>query len=67
MPIAPIGCVTGCGRAARNRGVCPTCKGRQNLAIAAGETTDAELVAGGLRLPAKPRRYRGVDNKRGRG
>jgi hypothetical protein len=59
-----IGCLTGCGRAARNRGLCETCKSRQNRAIAARTTTDAELVAQGLRLPRKPRRLGGGDVKK---
>ena len=48
-----LGCVTGCGRLAHRRGLCTTCKARRDRAIAAGETTDAELVAKGLRLPRK--------------
>jgi hypothetical protein len=32
-----VGRVSGCGRPARNRGVCQACKGRQNRAIASGE------------------------------
>jgi hypothetical protein len=50
MAVHTIGCLMGCGRPAHSRGVCLTCTGRQNRAIVAGETTDAELVAHGLRL-----------------
>lgn len=53
-----IGCLEDCGRAARNRGLCETCKQRQNRAIARGETTEAALIAAGRRRPPVGRRKR---------
>lgn len=38
------------------RGVCHRCLQRQIVDIKAGRTTDAELVAAGLRAPAKKKK-----------
>jgi hypothetical protein len=53
MDFETMGCLTGCGRAAHTRGLCDTCKGRQDRAVAEGETTEAELIARGLRAAPK--------------
>jgi hypothetical protein len=51
-----IACILpGCQRIQRQRGVCRRCLQQQYRLIQAKLVTDAELVALGQRLPAKPR------------
>lgn len=46
-----------CDRTARIRGLCGACRERQRRAVAAGVTTEADLIAAGQLLPASEKRW----------
>lgn len=60
-----IGCIVCHEKARHRRGLCTVHYGQQQHAIRAGRTTDAELVANGLRLPAQRpgEAYREADHR----
>jgi hypothetical protein len=51
--IHPVGCINGCDRLARSRGLCPSCYNKLSLRVKSGELSWEQAEARGLLLPAK--------------
>jgi len=45
--------IRGCTMPAKSRGLCPTCRAAARAAVSRGDTTEEQLIALGLLLPAK--------------